>query len=92
MKNITRRLAGIAALCERAALRFMGPRKAIRSPASRVIVADGSKNLLFTAMEAFTEADIFIPAPAWVSYAPQAAILGHRAIPVTTTCCWAAGV
>jgi len=74
---------GIASLRERAAA-FHDAAEGIKVPASRVLVADGSKNLLFTAMEAFQKADIFIPAPAWVSYAPQAAILGHRAIPVTT--------
>src|SRR5271170_6876507 len=75
---------GIAELCERAAA-FHQAAEGIKVPAVRIVVADGSKNLLFTAMEAFTEADIFVPAPAWVSYAPQAAILGHRAIPVHTT-------
>lgn len=54
-------------------------------PASRILIADGSKNLLFTAMEALNRADILIPVPAWVSYAPQAKILGHNAIPVITT-------
>jgi len=75
---------GIAELRERASA-FHDTAEKIKVPASRIVVADGSKNLLFTAMEAFTKADIFIPAPAWVSYAPQAAILGHRAIPVETT-------
>ncbi len=54
-------------------------------PASRILVADGSKNLLFTSMMALSRADILIPAPAWVSYAPQAKIIGHQAIPVLTT-------
>lgn len=54
-------------------------------PASRILVADGSKNLLFTAMEAFNQADILIPVPAWVSYAPQAKILGHNSIQVKTS-------
>ncbi len=75
---------GIAELRERAAA-FHQAAEGLKIPASRVVVADGSKNLLFTAMEAFTKADILIPAPAWVSYAPQAAILGHRSIPVQTT-------
>lgn len=75
---------GIAPLRERAAA-FHEAAEGAKVPASRILVADGSKNLLFTAMQAFQKADIFIPAPAWVSYAPQAAILGHRAIPVTTS-------
>ena len=54
-------------------------------PASHILIADGSKNLLFTSMEAMNKADILIPVPAWVSYAPQAKILGHNAIPVVTT-------
>ncbi len=75
---------GISDLRERVAA-FHLAAEGIKVPASRILVADGSKNLLFTAMEAFANADIFIPAPAWVSYAPQAAILGHRAIPVSTS-------
>jgi len=75
---------GTATLRERAAA-FHQAAEGIKIPASRVVVADGSKNLLFTAMEALIKADILIPAPAWVSYAPQAAILGHRTIPVQTT-------
>lgn len=75
---------GIAALCESVAT-FHQAAEGINVPASRVLVADGSKNLLFVAMQAFKKANILIPVPAWVSYAPQAALLGHQAIPVPTT-------
>jgi aspartate aminotransferase len=44
----------------------------------RIIVGSGSKILLFCLMAAFTKAEILIPAPSWVSYAPQAALLGHK--------------
>jgi aspartate aminotransferase len=75
---------GIAVLRESVAA-FHEAAEGIKVPASRVLVADGSKNLLFTAMQALKKAHIFIPVPAWVSYAPQAALLGHPVIPVPTT-------
>ena len=75
---------GIEALRERVSA-FHKAAEKLDVPASRILVADGSKNLLFTSMEALNKADILIPAPAWVSYAPQAKILGHNAIPVITT-------
>src|SRR5262249_2385381 len=75
---------GIATLRERVAA-FHDAAEGIKVPASRVLVADGSKNLLFTAMQVFSSANILIPAPAWVSYAPQAALLGHPAVSVPTT-------
>ncbi len=75
---------GLPALRERVSS-FHKAAENLDVPASRILIADGSKNLLFTSMEAMTKADILIPAPAWVSYAPQAKILGHNAIPVITT-------
>lgn len=75
---------GIAELRERVSV-FHKAAEKLDVPASRILVADGSKNLLFTSMEALNKADILIPAPAWVSYAPQAKILGHNAIAVKTT-------
>ena len=52
--------------------------------ADQVLVAPGSKILLYTVLAAFERADVFIPAPAWVSYAPQARLLGHTAIKLPT--------
>jgi aspartate aminotransferase len=46
----------------------------------RVFVAPGSKALLYSIMCAYTDAAVLIPAPAWVSYAPQAELLGHQAV------------
>lgn len=43
----------------------------------QVFVAPGSKALLYTIMSAYSHAAILIPAPAWVSYAPQAELIGH---------------
>lgn len=75
---------GIQPLRERVAA-FHHQAEGLDIPASRIVVADGSKNLLFTAMQAFKRADVLIPVPAWVSYAPQAKIIGHTAIPVITS-------
>ena len=48
----------------------------------RVLVAPGSKILIYTIMAVYERADVLIPAPAWVSYTPQALLLGHTPIPV----------
>ncbi|HET8791425.1 MAG TPA: aminotransferase class I/II-fold pyridoxal phosphate-dependent enzyme, partial [Modicisalibacter sp.] len=48
--------------------------------AERVVVGPGSKLLLFALMKSLPEADILIPAPSWVSYAPQARMAGQRAV------------
>lgn len=48
--------------------------------ASRVLVGPGSKLLLFALIKALPEAEILIPAPAWVSYAPQARLAGQTAV------------
>lgn len=52
--------------------------------AEQVIVGSGSKILIYAAMAAFTHADVLIPAPAWVSYVPQAKLLGHTPIRVVS--------
>ena len=46
--------------------------------ADRIFIAPGSKSLLYSIMCAYTDAVVLIPAPAWVSYAPQAQLLGHE--------------
>ncbi|MCD6009082.1 MULTISPECIES: pyridoxal phosphate-dependent aminotransferase [Halomonadaceae] len=48
--------------------------------AQRVLIGPGSKLLLFALIKALPTADILIPAPAWVSYAPQARMAGQRAV------------
>lgn len=57
----------------------------IATTADDVMIASGSKSLLFTLLAAFTEANVMIPAPAWVSYAPQARLLGHTTTRLETT-------
>jgi len=51
----------------------------------QVFIAPGSKALLFTIMCAYTEAAVLIPAPAWVSYAPQAELIGHGTFMMQTS-------
>ena len=49
----------------------------------QIIVAPGSKPLLYTLVQAL-EGDVLLPVPSWVSYAPQARLVGRRVIPVET--------
>ncbi len=49
----------------------------------RVGVGPGSKPLIYVALQAL-EGDLLLPVPSWVSYAPQAKLLGKRVIPVPT--------
>jgi aspartate/methionine/tyrosine aminotransferase len=51
--------------------------------AEQVIVAPGSKPLLFALMQVLA-GDVMAPAPAWVSYAPQARLAGRRMLVVET--------
>jgi aspartate aminotransferase len=50
-----------------------------------ILVAPGSKVLIYNILMAFEKADVFIPAPAWVSYAPQAKLAGHHLIRLETS-------
>ncbi len=75
---------GIAELRE-AVAKFHREIEHIDITADRVLIAPGSKILIYSVMAAFTEADILIPTPAWVSYQPQAELLGHASIRVETS-------
>ncbi len=57
----------------------------LKVEADNVVVAPGSKILIFNILLAFQKADVFIPAPAWVSYAPQAKLAGHHIIKLPTS-------
>ena len=52
---------------------------------NNILVAPGSKILLFNILMSFKKADVFIPAPSWVSYAPQAKLAGHHIIKLNTS-------
>lgn len=49
-----------------------------------VIVGPGSKELMFLLQVAFY-GDLIVPTPCWVSYAPQAQIVGHKVHFISTT-------
>jgi len=49
-----------------------------------VLVGPGSKQLMLNIMMAFEKANVFVPGPSWVSYAPQARLAGHNVLCVET--------
>lgn len=49
-----------------------------------VIVAPGSKLILY-ALQTAIEGDLLMPVPSWVSYAPQARLIGTNVVKVRTT-------
>lgn len=50
-----------------------------------ILIAPGSKIVIYAVLVSFTEADVLVCAPAWVSYVPQARLLGHNVIMLPTT-------
>ena len=50
-----------------------------------IIIGAGSKILIFSILGAFEKAEIVLPAPSWVSYEPQAKLLGHKVDWLATT-------
>lgn len=48
-----------------------------------IIIGPGSKELMFI-LQTVYEADLLLPSPSWVSYAPQAAITGRKVIWLNT--------
>lgn len=57
----------------------------IEVSAENVLIAPGSKILIYAVLAAFTKADLLVCAPAWVSYVPQANMLGHGVITIPTS-------
>jgi aspartate aminotransferase len=51
----------------------------------QVLVAPGTKPLLYNLMHAFEHATVFLPAPSWVSYAPQAELAHHDVYKIPTS-------
>ena len=45
--------------------------------ASQVLIGPGSKSLIY-GLQMVLDADLFLPTPSWVSYAPQAKLLGNK--------------
>jgi len=50
-----------------------------------ILIASGSKILIFNILMSFKKADVFIATPSWVSYAPQAKLAGHNIIKLKTS-------
>lgn len=50
-----------------------------------IFIAPGSKILLYAVMCSYDHANILIPSPSWVSYAPQALLCGHDVIKLETS-------
>lgn len=48
------------------------------------LVGTGSKILIFSLLSAFKRANVLIPSPAWVSYVPQAKLIGHNVVSIET--------
>ena len=69
-------VAGLAELRARAKTYFC-TRLGLDASAYECIVAPGSKLILY-ALQMAIEGDLILPMPSWVSYAPQAAMLGDR--------------
>ena len=57
----------------------------LKSSPDDILVAPGSKILLFNILLSFNKADVMISAPSWVSYAPQAKLAGHNLIKLKTS-------
>ncbi|MGO8947773.1 MAG: pyridoxal phosphate-dependent aminotransferase [Ktedonobacterales bacterium] len=62
---------------------YLGRTRGLEISAEQVIVAPGSKPLLFALMQVLA-GDVMAPAPAWVSYAPQVRLAGRRVLIVET--------
>jgi aspartate aminotransferase len=69
-------VAGLASLRESVA-GWLRRRQGVERSAEQVLVGPGSKELMFL-LQLVYYGDLIIPAPAWVSYAPQARIIGRR--------------
>jgi aspartate/methionine/tyrosine aminotransferase len=73
---------GIPAL-RRAIAGYLGRTRGLAVGSAQIAVAPGSKPLIYALMHTLA-GDALIPAPSWVSYAPQARLAGKRVIPVAT--------
>lgn len=56
---------------------YYSDKLAVPFSASQVIIGPGSKALIY-GLQMVLDADVFLPTPSWVSYAPQATLLGNR--------------
>lgn len=75
-------VAGLPELCD-AVLQHQAALTGLNVDDYDVIVGPGSKLILY-ALQMAIPGDIMLPVPSWVSYAPQAALLGQQVVPVHT--------
>jgi len=75
-------ITGLPALRD-AVADHLGRRFGVAATADDVLIGPGSKELMFL-LQLALDADLILPAPSWVSYAPQARILG-RAVHIIPT-------
>lgn len=75
-------VAGLPELCE-AVLSHQAALTGLNPDDYDVIVGPGSKLILY-ALQMAIPGDIMLPVPSWVSYAPQAGLLGQHVIDVPT--------
>jgi aspartate aminotransferase len=73
---------GLAALRE-AVAEYHRRRQGITRTGAQVLIGPGSKELMFL-LPLVYHGDLLIPLPAWVSYAPQAEILGRPVCRIPT--------
>ena len=76
-------VTGLPALREAVAEYYRRRHELLRTPAD-VLVGPGSKELMFL-LQLVYYGDLVIPAPSWVSYAPQAQIVGRQIHWIHTT-------
>ena len=62
---------------------FLHRRHGIERGRRQVLVGPGSKELIFLTQLAYA-GELLVPSPSWVSYAPQARILGRRVVWLST--------
>ena len=60
---------------------YLSRTRLLNVPPAHIIVAPGSKPLLYVLLQAL-RGDLLLPAPSWVSYAPQARFAGKQVIAV----------
>jgi aspartate aminotransferase len=70
------RVKGLPALCEAVAA-YHARADGVERGAEDVLIGPGSKELMFL-LQLVYYGDVVIPTPAWVSYAPQARIIGRH--------------
>ncbi len=75
---------GLPQLCE-AVAEFHNKIDGLDIQAADVLIAPGSKMLIYAAIGMFEGVDVLIPAPAWVSYAPQAILWAQQVVRIDTS-------